>query len=80
MAPAGAKDIELDSVLAALKLSFGVSALAAAIRRFVTEPGLADAMAAEARRIAPELAWTAVARRYGALGAALVAERAAALV
>ena len=56
------------------------AALAAAIRRFVTEPGLADAMAAEARRIAPELAWTAVARRYGALGAALVAERAEALV
>ena len=55
-------------------------ALAAAIRRFVTEPGLADAMAAEARRIAPELAWTAVARRYGDLGASLVAERAEALV
>jgi glycosyltransferase involved in cell wall biosynthesis len=43
-------------------------ALAAALRRVLTEPGLAEAMAAEARRLAPTLAWPAVARRYAALG------------
>jgi hypothetical protein len=32
-------------------------------------------MAAEARRLAPELSWAAVARRYDALGARLLAER-----
>jgi glycosyltransferase involved in cell wall biosynthesis len=49
-------------------------ALAAALRRVLTEPGLASAMAAEARRLAPGLAWGAVASRYAALGDAL-AER-----
>ena len=48
------------------------AALAAAIRRVLTEPGLADAMASEARRLAPALAWPAVASRYAALGDALV--------
>ncbi len=37
------------------------AALAAALRRVLTEPGLAEGMAAEARRLAPELAWPAVA-------------------
>jgi glycosyltransferase involved in cell wall biosynthesis len=54
-------------------------ALAAAIRRFITEPGLADSMAAEARRIAPRLAWTAVAARYAALGSSLIDQRAVAV-
>jgi len=47
-------------------------ALANALRRVLTEPGLADAMAAEARRLAPALAWPAVASRYAALGDQLV--------
>jgi glycosyltransferase involved in cell wall biosynthesis len=48
------------------------AALAGALRRVLTEEGLAEAMASEARRLAPALAWPAVARRYGALGDALV--------
>ena len=47
-------------------------ALAAALRRVLTEPGLADAMAAEARRLAPALAWPAVASRYASLGDSLL--------
>ena len=43
------------------------AALAAAIRSVLTDPELAAAMAAEARRLAPDLSWAAVARRYGAL-------------
>jgi glycosyltransferase involved in cell wall biosynthesis len=46
-------------------------ALAAALRRVLTEPGLAAAMAAEARRLAPGLAWSAVASRYARLGLSL---------
>jgi glycosyltransferase involved in cell wall biosynthesis len=51
-------------------------ALAAALGRVLTEPGLADAMTAEARRLAPGLAWPAVAARYSALADALAARRA----
>ena len=50
-------------------------ALGAAIRSVVTDPELAASMAAEARRLAPELSWSAVARRYARLGDRLVAER-----
>lgn len=50
-------------------------ALAGALRRVLTEPGLADRMAAEARRIAPALAWPAVAAHYTALGEGLLARR-----
>ncbi len=39
-------------------------AIAAALRRILTEPGLRDAMAAEAVRIAPDLLWPAVAAQY----------------
>jgi glycosyltransferase involved in cell wall biosynthesis len=39
-------------------------AIAAALRRVLTEPGLATRMRAEATRIAPELLWPAVADRY----------------
>ena len=47
-------------------------ALADALRCVLTEPGVAADMAAEARRLAPALAWPAVAARYAALGDALV--------
>ena len=50
-------------------------ALAAAIRRVLTEDGVADAMATEARRLAPSLAWPSVAGRYAALGGALLDRR-----
>jgi polysaccharide biosynthesis protein PslF len=51
------------------------AALAGAIRTVLTDADRADAMAAEARRLAPELSWAAVARRYDALGARLLTER-----
>jgi glycosyltransferase involved in cell wall biosynthesis len=47
-------------------------ALAAALRRVLTEDGLATAMAEEARRLAPELGWGAVAGRYQALADPLI--------
>ena len=50
------------------------AALAAAIRSVLDDPDRANAMAAEARRLAPELSWAAVAARYGAVGAGLVAD------
>lgn len=42
-------------------------ALAAAIRAVLTDSDMAAEMAAEARRLAPGLSWTAVAGQYGAL-------------
>ena len=48
-------------------------ALAAAIRSVLSDPPRGRAMAAEARRLAPDLAWTAVAARYDGVAAALVA-------
>ena len=48
------------------------TALAAAIRSVLDDPDRATAMAAEARRLAPELSWSAVAARYGAVGAGLL--------
>ena len=39
-------------------------ALASALRRVLTQPRLAGAMAAEARRLAPEMAWPVVAGAY----------------
>ena len=53
------------------------AALAAAIRSVLTDPDLAATMATEARRLAPELSWSAVARRYDALGTRLVTARSA---
>lgn len=50
------------------------SALAAAIRTVLTDADRAAAMAAEARRLAPDLSWAAVAQRYDALGATLLDE------
>lgn len=52
------------------------AALAAALRRVLTEPGLADGMAREARRLAPGLAWPAVASRYAAVADSLDDRRA----
>jgi glycosyltransferase involved in cell wall biosynthesis len=40
------------------------AALGAALRAVLDDPEIAAAMAAEARRLAPDLAWAAVARRY----------------
>ncbi len=51
------------------------AAIAKAIRRIVTEPGLSKHMAAEARRIAPDLLWSAVARQYRDLAVAITAAR-----
>jgi glycosyltransferase involved in cell wall biosynthesis len=55
------------------------AALADALRRVLTEPGLAGRMSAEANRLAPQLLWSAVAARYRTAADALV-PRAAALV
>ncbi len=48
-------------------------ALAAAIRAVVTDPDLADSMAGEARRLAPELSWNAIAGQYDVLADQLLA-------
>jgi glycosyltransferase involved in cell wall biosynthesis len=50
-------------------------ALASALRRLLTEPRLAGAMAAEARRLAPTMAWPVVANAYLRLAYRLLAER-----
>lgn len=50
--------------------------IAAALRRVLTEPGLAARMSASAARIAPGLAWTGVAERYRTVAAGLLAARA----
>ena len=42
-------------------------ALADAIRSVVLHPGVADAMATAARRLAPELSWATIASQYGDL-------------
>lgn len=47
-------------------------ALAGALRRVLTEPGVADGMVRAAERLAPELTWRAVADSYLALGRNLV--------
>lgn len=51
------------------------AALAAAIRAVLTNADLAQSMAAESRRLAPELSWTAVAGRYNELAGRLLAVR-----
>ena len=50
------------------------SLLGAAIRRVLTEPGLAESMEHRAARIAPTLDWEAVAGRYRLLAAGLTAD------
>jgi glycosyltransferase involved in cell wall biosynthesis len=49
------------------------AALEVALRRVLSEPGLADELAEQAGRKAPELLWAAVAGRYRAIAAAAVA-------
>lgn len=49
-------------------------ALAAALRQIITQPRLAGSMAAEVRRLAPEVAWPVVAARYIALAQRLIVE------
>ncbi len=51
------------------------TAIAGALRRLFTEPGLEAAMRAEAERIAPELLWPAVADRYRAVAAQILPRR-----
>lgn len=50
--------------------------IAAALRRVLTEPGLAARMSASAARLAPGLAWPAVAQRYRTVAGDLLAARA----
>lgn len=50
-------------------------ALASALRRLLTEPHLADAMAAEARRLAPTMAWPVVADAFRRVARGLLAQR-----
>jgi glycosyltransferase involved in cell wall biosynthesis len=52
-------------------------ALAAALRRILTQPCLAGSMAAEARRLAPAMAWPVVAKAYLRLAQRLLTERSA---
>jgi glycosyltransferase involved in cell wall biosynthesis len=52
-------------------------ALADAIRAVLTDDGLAASMAAEARRLAPALSWTAVAGAYDDLAEAMLSTTAA---
>jgi polysaccharide biosynthesis protein PslF len=56
------------------------AALTAALRQVLTQPCLAGSMAAEARRLAPEMAWPVVAGAYLRLAHRLLAERRQALV
>jgi len=49
------------------------AALEAALRRVLSEPGLADELAEQAAQKAPELLWAAVADRYRAIAAGAVA-------
>lgn len=51
------------------------AALAEAIRAVLTDDSLAASMAAEARRLAPELSWNRVAGRYDEVAAGLLAAR-----
>jgi glycosyltransferase involved in cell wall biosynthesis len=48
------------------------SAIAAALRRVLTEPGLASSMGREARRLASDLAWPSVAAQYASLSERLL--------
>jgi polysaccharide biosynthesis protein PslF len=50
-------------------------AMASALRRVLTQPRLAGSMAAEARRLAPEMAWPVVANAYLSLADRLLADR-----
>jgi glycosyltransferase involved in cell wall biosynthesis len=51
------------------------AAMAAALRRVLTEPGLAARLGSAAAALAPQLLWPAVAGRYRALAGELVEAR-----
>ncbi len=53
-------------------------ALASAVRRVLTEPGLATSMTATASRVAPSFGWTQIAAQYSDLAEALIESHAAA--
>jgi glycosyltransferase involved in cell wall biosynthesis len=50
------------------------TALGAALRHVLTEPGLGASMAREAARLAPAFGWPAVARQYATLADGLLAD------
>jgi hypothetical protein len=50
-------------------------ALASALTRVLTEPRLAGGMAAEARRLAPEMSWPVIATAYLGLARRVLAQR-----
>ncbi len=50
-------------------------AMASALRRVLTQPRLAGSMAAEARRLAPEMSWSVVAAAYRSLADRLLFNR-----
>ena len=50
-------------------------ALVAALRRVLTQPRVAGSMASEARRLAPDMAWSAVADAYLRLAHRLIGDR-----
>ena len=50
-------------------------AMASALRQVLTQPRLAGSMAGEARRLAPEMAWSVVASAYLSLANRLLSER-----
>jgi glycosyltransferase involved in cell wall biosynthesis len=52
-------------------------ALASALRQLLTDPRLAGSMAAEARRLAPTMAWPIVANAYLLLAQRIITERSA---
>jgi glycosyltransferase involved in cell wall biosynthesis len=55
------------------------AAMARALRRVLTEPGLAPRMSAQAAALAPQLLWPAVADRYRNLAGSLLDQRASAV-
>ncbi|MEZ0075152.1 glycosyltransferase [Planotetraspora sp. GP83] len=55
-------------------------AIAAAVRRILTEPGLAENLTGRTRALVPALLWPAVAARYDDLAGRLLAARAPAVV
>ncbi len=52
-------------------------ALMSALRRVITQPRLAGAMAAEARRLAPTMAWSVIADAYKTVAQEILSERVA---
>jgi glycosyltransferase involved in cell wall biosynthesis len=72
--------VELLSTGAGLIVPHGdPAAMAPALRRVLTEPGLADRMSAKAAAVSPQLLWPAVAARYRALASELIQDRDAAV-